>query len=227
MPSATNHKTGIPLPLFRFRITPAEQKIGTMSQTTAEGSKTGPRRFRFTLRMMFVVTTAVALSIGLVIRYSSCAGIFMSSMVLCFAYCYLRQRKKGMIAYGAALAAFWVALQLIGPYNSLRNRVVWVIGTERLQQWAVATLDNPPPADEYGDIRLDRTKLPEDIRSIAGRYPKIVAAENATEEYVSFSHGGGFYGWGIKVGRPGFVPSSSTSFRYEKLADGVWGFYEL
>ena len=30
-----------------------------------------------------------------------------------------------------------VPLQFIAPYTSLRNRVVWAVGTERLQQWAV------------------------------------------------------------------------------------------
>jgi hypothetical protein len=123
----------------------------------------------------------------------------------------------------SVFAAFWLALQFFGPYTSLRNRVVWVVGTERLQQWAVEVLDDPPPADEYGNILLDRDSLPEDIRSVAGHYNAVYLSENGGHDFISFAHGGGFYGWSVKVGRPDFVPSDPS--QYDKIADGIWGYY--
>jgi hypothetical protein len=175
---------------------------------------------------MFIGTAVVGLCIGLLIHYGTCTGIVFSSVVVGFAYCYFRRDKTGMILYVVVYVAFWIALQFIGPYTSLRNRVVWVIGIERLQQWAIEMLDDPPPADEHGRIRLDGDKLPKDIQTVAGPTPTVVLARNGTEAYISFFHGSGFYGWGLEVGCPGFMPPPRSSFKYEKLADGVWGFYE-
>jgi hypothetical protein len=182
-----------------------------------------PPRFRFTLRTLFVVMTMVAATIGLFIQYLGCAGIFLASLVLCAGWFYLRGNKMGAVGYLAVLVAFWLALQFVGPYTSLKNRVVWVVGSERLQQWAVETLDNPPPADEHGTILLDRNTLPEDIRSVAGHYNLVILGHEKREDCISLGHGGGFYHWGVTVGRPGFTPSYPS--RYEKIADGIWGYW--
>jgi hypothetical protein len=132
--------------------------------------------------------------------------------------------RIGAVGYSAAFAASWLALQFVGPYTGLRNRVVWLVGTERLQQWAVEVLDNPPPADEYGRILLNRDTLPEDIRSIAGHYNVIFLSEDGKDDRISLGHGGGFYHWGIVVGRPGFTPTDPS--QYDKIADGMWGYFE-
>lgn len=194
-----------------------------MTDTTAEENKKHPRRFRFTLRTMFVVTAVVALCLGLLIHYGGCAGILLAISVVCFACDYFRGDKAGMVVCVILFATFWIALQFIGPYTSLRNRVVWIVGTERLQQWAVETLDNPPPPDEYGYLRLNTDEMPEDIRSIAGYRSLVVPARNGDEAYLLFGHGGGFYHWAILVGRPGFVPSWRDDC--EKISDGIWGYY--
>ena len=186
-----------------------------------------PPRFRFTLRSMFIVVTMVAVAVTLFVRYPDCIGVFFALLVLLAGWCYLRGNKGGAIGHLAILAAFWLALQFAGPYTSLRNRVVWIVGTERLQQWAVETLDDPPPADEHGRIILDRDSLPEDIRNVAGYEPQynvVLPSDEGKADCLSFGHGGGFYHWGIIVGRPGFVPVNPS--RYDKIADGIWGCQE-
>jgi len=194
-----------------------------MNEMKADDRRNRPRRFRFTLRKMFVVTAVVALCIGLLIHYGGCVGVLLLAMALCFVYSYFRQDKKGMIVYVVVFTAFWIALQLVGPYTSLRNRVVWVVGTDRLQEWATETLDNLPPADQHGRMLLERERLPEDTRVISGYRPAVIPARNGQEAYISFGHGGGFYQWGLLVGRPGFEPSWGDD--YEKIADGIWGYY--
>jgi hypothetical protein len=173
---------------------------------------------------MFIVMAMVPAALGLLIRYLGCPGLFFATLVLCAGWCYLRGFKAGAVGYLAVFAVFWLALQFIGPYTSLRNRVVWVVGTDRLQQWAVETLDNPPPVDdEYGMILLDRDALPEDIRSIAGHDNTVILGHDKREDRISLGHGGGFYHWGITVGRPGFTPHYPG--QYDKIADGIWGYY--
>lgn len=181
-----------------------------------------PPRFRFTLRTMFIVVTMVAAAVALALRYPDCVGLFFSALVLLGGWCYLRGNKAGAVGHLAILAAFWLALQFMGPYTSLRNRVVWSVGTERLQQWAVGVLDNPPPADKDGRILLDRDGLPEDIRTVAGHYNMVILTDDASQDRISFGHGGGFYHWSIIVGRPGYIPSHPKE--YDRIADGIWGY---
>ena len=95
-----------------------------------------PPRVRFPLRTMFIVITMVTVAVALFVRYPDCVGVFFGLLVLLAGWCYLRGNKGGAIGHLAILAAFWLALQFAGPYTSLRNRVVWIVGTERLQQWA-------------------------------------------------------------------------------------------
>jgi hypothetical protein len=184
-----------------------------------------PPRFRFTLRTMFIVTAMVAGAVWLFIRYLACPGLFFVVLVLCAGWCYLRGNRIGALGYSAVFAASWLALQFIGPYTSLRNRVVWVVGTERLQQWAVETLDNPPPANEYGIILLDRDALPEEIRPVAGHYNQVILSGDGKQDYIFFLHGGGFYHWGIIVGRPGYIPSHPPGGCH-RIADGIWDYGE-
>ena len=179
-------------------------------------------RLRFTLRTMFAVVMMVAFAVWLFIRYAGFPGVFFAVVVLGVGWCILRGNKGRAIGYLAVFVAAWLTLQFFGPYTSLRNRVVWVVGTERLQQWAVKTLDNPPPADREGRIQLDRDALPEGIRSVAGNYNVVMPSDDGKPDRISFRHGGGFYHWSIFMGRPGFVPRNPS--QYDKIADGVWGY---
>ena len=181
-----------------------------------------PRRFRFTLRSMFAAMTMVAFAVWLFIRYAGFPSLFFAVVVLSAGWCILRGNRAGAAGCLSVFAAAWLALQFFGPYTSLRNRVVWVVGTERLQQWAVETLDNPPPADREGRIQLDRDALPEGIRSVAGNYNVVMLSDDGKPDRISFRHGGGFYHWSIIVGRPGFVPSNPS--QYDKIANGIWGY---
>lgn len=181
-----------------------------------------PHRFCFTLRTMFAVMTMVAFAVWLFIRYAGFPSLFFAVVVLSSGWCILRGNKRGAVGYLAVFAAAWLALQFFGPYTSLRNRVVWVVGTERLQQWAVRTLDNPPPADREGRIQLYRDALPEGIRSVSGNYNMVMPSDDGKPDCISFRHGGGFYHWSIFIGRPGFVPRNPS--QYDKIADGVWGY---
>ncbi len=181
-----------------------------------------PPRFRFTLRTLFVVMTTVAAVIGLFIRHFDGIGFFFSVLVVLAGWCFIQGNRFGAVVYVTILAVSWLALQSFGPYTSLRNRVVWVVGTERLQQWAVETLDNPP-LGVRGVILLDRDTLPEDIRKIAGHHNVVLQV--GWDSRISFGHGGDFYHWSIVVGRPGYTPSSPNE--YDKIADGVWGYHDL
>lgn len=181
-----------------------------------------PPRFRFTLRTLFVVMTMVAAVIGLFIRHFDGIGFFFSVLVVLAGWCSIQGNRFGAVVYVTILAVSWLALQSFGPYTSLRNRVVWVVGTERLQHWAVETLDNPP-LGVRGVILLDRDTLPEDIRKIAGHHNVVLQV--GWDSRISFGHGGDFYHWSIVVGRPGYTPSSPNE--YDKIADGVWGYHDL
>ncbi|MHB8974869.1 MAG: hypothetical protein ACYC3X_31975 [Pirellulaceae bacterium] len=173
--------------------------------------------FHFSLRTMFIVMAMVGGALALFIRYFGCCGLFFALLVLLAGSIYLRGNTKGAVGHLAVLAVFWLILQFIGPYTSLRNRVVFVVGTERLQQWAIETLDHPPPADTFGTILLEANDLPEDIRTLAGMYNVVLLSEDHSDDCIMFGHGGGFYHWGIVVGRPGRNPSYDRS--YEKIAE--------
>ena len=192
-----------------------------MDQSAITNSRT---HFRFTLRAMFIAMTMVSAAIWLFIRYAGLPGLAFGVFVICSGVFYLRGRRGVALGFLIMLAVAWVALQFFGPYTSLRNRVVWVVGTERLQQWAVEVLDNPPPTNENGMILLDRSSLPEDIRNVAGHYNQVYLSDDGNEERISLGHGGGFYHWGIIVSRPGYVPYYSN--HYDKIADGIWGYRE-
>jgi hypothetical protein len=196
--------------------------MNPMVESTAAARKS---RFRFTLRAMFIVMAAVAAALGLLIHYAGLPGLFFATLVLCAGWCFAQENRIGALGYLGIFAVFWLALQFLGPYTSLRNRVVWVVGTERLQQWAIETLDNPPPADdEYGMILLNRNDLPEDIQMVAGHHNVVFLSHDGTEDRISLGHGGGFYHWGISVGRPGYVPHYHAS--YDRIAPGIWGYRE-
>jgi hypothetical protein len=133
-----------------------------------ETSTTSPRRFRFTLWTMFIALTMAASAVWLFMEYAGFVGLFFAITVLSAAWRVLRGNKAEAAGYLAIFAIAWVALQFFGPYTTLRNRVVWVIGTERLQEWAVEVLDDPPPVDADGMALLDPDSVPEDIRTVVG-----------------------------------------------------------
>ncbi len=181
-----------------------------------------PHRFRFTLRTMFIVMAMAVVSLWLFIGYRGMLGLFFAVTVLCAGWCVLRGNKHGTAGWLAVFAVAWLVLQFFGPYTSLRNRVVWVVGTKRLQQWAVEVLDNPPPANEYGVILVDLDSLPEDIRSVAGDHNFVFETDDGKGHYISLAHGHRPYQWSIAIGRPGFIPPNPGL--YKRLADGVWGY---
>lgn len=200
----------------------------SMDQVTVESDAQiqSPTRIQFTLRTLFVVVAMVAGAVGLFLRYYGWPGLILGILLLLGGWSYLRGDRRAAVSRLTKLLVFWLALQFLGPYTSLRNRVVWIVGTERLQQWAVQVLDNPPPPDEYGRRYLEPSDLPDDIRILAGpiRWQNRVLMfdDDRDQHCIQFGHGGGFYRWGILVGRPGYAPS--PRHRYFKIADGIWGF---
>lgn len=147
---------------------------------------------------------------------------FFALLVVAAGWSYLRGNTEGAVVCLVVLGVLWLALQLFGPYTSLRNRVIFVVGTERLQQWAIETLDHPPPADPFGRILLEANDLPEDIRTLAGTYTGVTLSEDGRNDFIQFEHGDKENHWGIVVGRPGCNPSRYNG--HEKIAEGIWGY---
>ena len=191
----------------------------TMDEPSDKRPQTG---FHFTLRSMSIAVTMASAAVWLFLRYFGWPGLFFAIMVLSAAWCILRMNRAGAARYLAVFAVAWVALQFFGPYTTLRNRVVWVIGTERLQEWAVEVLDDPPPVDADGIGILDPDSVPEDIRSVVGSRITVYVSDDGTEDRISLRHGGGFYYWGLYVGRPDYKPHYPN--QYDKIADGIWGY---
>ena len=132
------------------------------------------------------------------------------------------------LTLGVLVLVAWLLVQLFGPYSQLKNRAKWLVGVDRLQSWAVSALENrPPPAVVGPQGAIDVNFVPADIRELAdGCFIVVLEAHDDVEEHVHFACGGGFYHYGLCVGRPGFKPAPSRSFQLEELADGVWGLYE-
>ena len=128
----------------------------------------------------------------------------------------------------AVVAVLWLLLQVLGPYSRLRNRAKWLVGTERLQTWAIEAMRNPPPPAADGpDGAIDVDSLPDDIRKLVPHgFVVIVEAHNDIEGHILFAIGSGFYHYGLRVGGPTFEPWPDSQYNFEKLADGVWGQYE-
>lgn len=189
-----------------------------MNETTSLSTE---QRFRFTLRSLFIALSLASAAAWLFLRYNGAAGLLFAAAMLLAAWCILRANRVGAAGCLVVFAVAWVALQFFGPYTTLRNRAVWAVGTDRLQQWAVGVLDDPP-AGADGIASLDPNSLPEGIRSVAGSRIEVYVAEGESESRVSLRHGGGFHYWGIYVGRPGFTPLYPD--QYDKIADGIWGF---
>jgi hypothetical protein len=179
------------------------------------------------MRMLLAGVASLAFSEFLIDEYGIPAGLVLSAcLFLAFVTIYCKRRH----AAGACLIAFaclWMALQFVGPYTSLKNRVRFGVGVDRLQHWAIDTLDNPPPLTEIGPPGAIALKhLPDDIRTLAKGFCVVVPARQREDEHILFACGGGHYHWGLMVGRPGFVPDQERIFRFEKIADGVWGCFD-
>lgn len=143
-----------------------------------------------------------------------------------------RQKRRLVIVVVAVglvvLAAGWWALQRFGPYSSLR-REARSIGIDRLSSWAVSVLDNPPTESGTGpEGALRRADIPADIRPLARGFVLYEPGdpESGQGAHILFACGGGFYHYGLRVGRPGYEPRPDSRFHFEKLRDGVWGMYE-
>jgi acetyl esterase/lipase len=135
----------------------------------------------------------------------------------------------GWIAIGWGFGG--ILLDNLHPYNLMRHQAQQDVGIERLQQWANSQFDNPPAQfSSTGPQRSFRRKdLPQLIRQLAdGCYvvyePR--SSDSAADEHILFACGGGFYHYGLRVGRRRYKPEPSNSFTYEKLGEGVWGMYE-
>jgi hypothetical protein len=133
------------------------------------------------------------------------------------------------LALGAAVVIALFSVRSRDPYRDLRLRVQHQVGIPRLQTWAVSVLDNPAQAFAGPEGRIRNEDLPEDIRVLAENgfvvYEKA-RVEVGLEEHILFACGGGFYHWGLRVGRRGYQPSPDSQFHFEQLADGVWGLHE-
>lgn len=182
-----------------------------------------PSRFRFTLRTVFVVMAVVGGVLAVFIPYAGCLGLFFALLVVAAGWSYLRGNTEGAVVCLVVLGVLWLGLQLFGPYTSLRNRVIFVVGTERLQQWAIETLDHPPPADSIGRIELEVNDLPEDIRTLAGTDNGVLSSEDGSPDCILFNSGSLIYRWGLVMARPGYNPP--RDWHCEKIADGIWGFH--
>jgi hypothetical protein len=128
------------------------------------------------------------------------------------------------------MVAACVVPRLTDPYSRLRNGVRDRVGVQRLQEWAVSVLDNPPPVGPGLERWVKPEQMPENIRALLpdgavvcyqGGRPGV-----GSGEHVLFACGGGFFHYGLRVGRSGFQPEPDSQFHYEELADGVWGLYE-
>ena len=144
-----------------------------------------------------------------------------------------KQRMWNLRIIGACVVlitfvAGWWFWRNAGPYGSLRAEVR-SIGVDRLQSWAVSVLDNPPTefgAGPEGTLRPD--EIPADIRPLAQGFVVYRPGQPdiGSEEHILFACGGGFYHYGLRVGRPGYQPLPDRQFHFEKLGDGVWGMRE-
>jgi hypothetical protein len=111
----------------------------------------------------------------------------------------------------------WFGLQFFGPYTSLKNRVRWKIGVERLQTWTVSTLDSHQPIEQWEEI-----EIPDDIREVLPT-GYLASDSSGVPKYVMFPVSRASGSYGLMVGRPGFVPVSGKHIT-EKLGDGVWAY---
>lgn len=136
--------------------------------------------------------------------------------------------RRAVVLIGGLLVVGWVLLQFLGPYTRLRNRVKWRIGADRLQAWAIDVLEHrPPPADVGPPGAIAPDALAADILPLTAEcFVVIVDGTDAVEEHVLFACGGGFYHYGLQVGRSGFEPAPARQLHKERLADGVWGLWE-
>lgn len=142
-----------------------------------------------------------------------------------------KPRLAIVVLIAVALGGGWILLQSVGPYQTLRRRLVHQVGVARLQEWAVSVLDDPPSiyASTGPERCLRRDDIPNDIMSLASSCWIIYNPadhEVAVQEHILFACGGGFHHYGLLVGRPGYEPAQDNQFCYEKLQDGVWGLYE-
>ncbi len=190
---------------------------------TTQMQTPSPSRFRYSMRTMFVVTATVGAALALFIHYGPAPGLIFAAFVVLGSWCYLRGKSRGMAAIAALYVAVWVGLQLFGPYTSIRNRIVWVVGTERLREWADEVFASPPPVWQSNTRLLDPGTLPDDIKSIAGNADTfVVLSEDGKKGTIFFLYERWFYRWSIQIDIHGFNHTDPKFF--DQIADGIRAF---
>lgn len=137
----------------------------------------------------------------------------------------LRDLKRAVAEAVAVVVLLWLTWQALvyafGPYTRLRAELRASPGSlPRVQEWAAALLDDPPPTHEgIGSVPLER--VPEDMFFPFATYWERGAFSE--QPYVYISYCSGDFACGLMVGRAGWTPSASNGDAFEKLGDGVWG----
>ena len=113
----------------------------------------------------------------------------------------------------------WLVLELFLPYTGWKNRIRWKIGVERLQEWAVSTMDSYDAIERPEAIN----DIPDDIRSVLPN-AFVVPETTIVQRHIWFPVDPKRDSHGFWIGRREFVPLP-TKHLTDKLADGVWGYY--
>jgi hypothetical protein len=197
------------------------------SETTV---RSDVRSAQFGISAMLGWLAAVAIVLSGIVSYGlTSVGVVLSGFAVGIIISLQRRKYRCAAGLSLGLALLWTALQILGPYTSLKNRVRWQVGTDRLQSWAIESLENPPPLIEStSDMSIiDPAHLPVDIRQLStvGNF-LIIPANGDIDRHIVVACGGGFCHWGLHIGRPGFKPWPDSQYKFEELSDGVWGFHE-
>jgi len=187
-------------------------------EVVADKSKQIAKRFRFSWRTMFLAMAGTVAVAWLFATNRPMTGLGFSVLIYAIVRSiHLGKRWVAIVASVLCLCC-WIGLQFFGPYTSLKNRVRWKIGVERLQEWSVSTLDSHDPITRAKEIE----EIPEDIRGVLPS-AYIISDSTNVPKYVWFAVDPKRPTHGFMVGRPGFVPPA-TKLHTEKLADGVWAY---
>ena len=97
---------------------------------------------------------------------------------------------------------------------------MWVVGTERLRQWAEEVFADPPPVWQASTRLLDHDTLPEDIRGVAGNWDNfVVLSKDGKKGTIFFLYERCFYRWSIQIDSHGFTDSGPKCF--DEIAEGI------
>ncbi len=188
----------------------------TDTQAIADRSEQADVRFRFSLRTMLLAIAAAVAVVWLLASHGFVIGVVFSLFIYVIVRSISLDRRWVAISVTILCLTCWFGLQFLGPYTSLKNRVWWKIGVERLQTWTVSTLDSHQPIERWEAI-----EIPEDIREVLPN-GYLSSDSSGVPKYVMFPVSVSRRGdYGVIVGRPGFVPFPGKHLP-ERLGDGVW-----